>query len=94
MILALTGCFRYGDGEQVGYVSAIEEGIIWDRIYIKPSLESTQEDVYIYNRVGIKENAQYFMSSKEPVLVTYDQHLFTLSIYSNDEIVDIARNNQ
>ena len=38
-----------GEGTQVGYVSAVEtSGIIWKTgtAYIKPTLESTQEDVY------------------------------------------------
>jgi hypothetical protein len=38
-----------GNGEQTGYVSAVEKtGLFWKtgRVYIKPTLESTQEDVY------------------------------------------------
>lgn len=38
-----------GNGSQVGYVSAVEkDGIFFKtyRAYIKPTLESTQEDVY------------------------------------------------
>lgn len=41
--------YETGSGSQVGYVSAIEkDGIFFktDTVYIKPELESTQEDYY------------------------------------------------
>ena len=41
--------FETGSGKQVGYISAVEkEGIIWKtgRVYLKPTMESTQEDIY------------------------------------------------
>lgn len=41
--------YTIGEGKQVGYISAVEnEGIFWKtgRAYLKPTMESTQEDVY------------------------------------------------
>jgi hypothetical protein len=41
--------YTTGEGKQVGYISAVEnEGIFWKtgRAYLKPTMESTQEDVY------------------------------------------------
>lgn len=50
VIPSLTGVnINTGSGSQVGYVSAVERtGVLWKtgRLYIKPELESTQEDVY------------------------------------------------
>ena len=50
----ITGCFTYGDGQQVGYVSAVEKSFFWNKIYIKPTLESTQEDVYVISKSNKK----------------------------------------
>lgn len=50
VITSFTGLpIKTGNGNQVGYVSAVEnQGLIWKtgRVYIKPTLESTQEDIY------------------------------------------------
>jgi hypothetical protein len=48
--------YETGNGKQVGYVSAVEqEGIFWKtgRIYLKPTMESTQEDVYCVMDKGL-----------------------------------------
>jgi hypothetical protein len=50
IIMAISGVhYNTGEGSQVGYVSAFEEeGVIFKtkRAYIKPTMESTQEDIY------------------------------------------------
>jgi len=37
---------HYADGTIIGYVSAIEKGLVFDTVYIKPTMDSTQEDSF------------------------------------------------
>lgn len=51
----LAGCrFKFGiNGKHTGFITAIQQnGIIWKnyRVFIKTSLDSSQEDVYCINR--------------------------------------------
>lgn len=63
-VLPFTGVnIPTGSGNQVGYISAVEKtGVIWKtgRVYIKPTLESTQEDIYCV----IDEDVYYALKEK------------------------------
>lgn len=94
LLLFLNGCIIYGRGEQAGIVSAIDNGFFWDKVYFKPSLESTQEDNYIISkkRVPLARELRQLMIDKERIVIYYDKHLFTLSEETNDdEIVGYER---
>lgn len=63
-----------GSGKQVGYVSATEKsGVIWKTgtAYIKPTLESTQEDVYCVISDEVLNQLQQASVSKERVEIEH-----------------------
>lgn len=63
-----------GSGSQVGFVSATEkEGIIFKtgRAYIKPTLESTQEDIYCVTNADVLKKLEEASVLKSKVKVNY-----------------------
>ena len=44
--LLLASCILYGEGETYGYIYAVDDGIIWDKVYYKSNLESSETDRY------------------------------------------------
>jgi len=73
--LPITGIhYSTGSGTQVGYVSAIEKtGLIFKtgRVYIKPTLESTQEDVYCVVDDVVHNQLKAFSVDKTRVEVSH-----------------------
>lgn len=66
--------YQIGNGEQTGYVSAVEKtGLIWKTgtAYIKPTLESTQEDVYCVANDELLEQLKTISNEKTNVTVQY-----------------------
>ncbi len=83
-----SGCLIYGKGETVGYVYAIEDGILWDKIWYKSSLDSSESDCYLINNDTLKEELKSH-AGKDKIKFSYFRHLFTLSLCennTNDEI--------
>lgn len=65
-----------GQGEHTGYVTAVEqEGYFYKnlRVYVKTSLESSQEDVYCVNgnQTNIKNELQQAQKDKRIVTIKY-----------------------
>lgn len=61
-----------GNGKQTGYVSAVEKnGLFWKtgRAFIKPTLESTQEDVYCVMDNNLYTVLEQKSKTKESVTV-------------------------
>lgn len=42
--------FHFGTGKTYGYVDTVEDGIYFTKVYIKPKLESSQEDCFIADK--------------------------------------------
>lgn len=76
--LLLSGCFRYGTGETTGYVYAIDDGLIWDHVWFKSTLEASQADCYLLDNDDLKSKLKE-ASGKLKVKLGYDRHLFTFS---------------
>src|SRR4051812_28963667 len=55
LVLALTACGRYGHGETIGYVYAVDDGIVWSKVWYKSTLESSQSDCYLVRDEAIKK---------------------------------------
>lgn len=65
---------KVGEGQQTGYISAVETtGLIWKtgRVYIKPTLESTQEDIYCVADKSLLETLKVKSQNKENVTVKH-----------------------
>ena len=63
-----------GNGSQTGFVSATEqEGLIFktNRVYIKPTLESTQEDSYCVTDDSVYQALRLAEIEKRPVSVKH-----------------------
>lgn len=86
-VLSLAGCGKYGKGETVGYVYAVDDGIFWDSVWIKSSLEASESDCYLLKNDMIKQSLKD-LSGKQKVKFFYDRHLFVLAANSNDEITE------
>jgi len=83
--------------ETIGYVYAVEDGLVWDKIWYKSNLESSESDCYLINDDTLK-NQLKAISGIQKVKLSYDRHFFTLSMCpegteNNDEIIgfDIVR---
>jgi len=78
-MLTLTGCIRYNEGSAIGYVNAVDGGILWDKVWFKTSMESSMEDCYLLDNTKIKNQLNEVMGTNVRVKITYDRHLMTFS---------------
>lgn len=73
------GCMEYGSGASTGYVYAVDDGIIWDKVWFKPSMESTESDCYLVSEdSSIKEDLKNLKSGQQ-IKIEYKRHFVTLS---------------
>jgi hypothetical protein len=90
-IFLLTGCGIYGQGKSTGYIYATDDGILWDKVWFKPDMASTESDCYLLNDNNLKEQLKNLQSNIK-IEIYYDRHLLTLSSCgeskgSKDEII-------
>lgn len=83
-LVLLSGCGVYGGGETQGYITTVEDGIVWDRVYFRADLQSSQTDCYIINDDSLKERLKRTSINKERISMKYDRHLVTWGC-TNDE---------
>jgi len=94
LALSLTGCIIYGKGESTGYVYAVDDGIVWDKVWFKPNMASTESDCYLIKDDKLKQELRYLYKSEvemKPIRIYYDRHLWTVAscpegTKTNDEI--------
>lgn len=90
--------YQTGSGKQTGYVSAVERsGLFWKTgtVYIKPTLESTQEDVYCVTNDAVLEQLSQASADKVNVTVSHISWLSSGAKYCNGEsavIIDFVNN--
>jgi len=88
-LFSLTGCIIYGHGSTVGYVYAVDDGIIWDDVWYKSSPQAGGNgDCYMIDNPQLKEQLRQ-LSSDTKVKLYYDRHLVSLHTCENgvdDEI--------
>lgn len=91
--MTTSGCFIYGKGESIGYIYAVDDGIFWDKIYFKTSLDSSDTDCYLVRNHDIKDKAKLFYGDMK-IKLSYDKHLSTIaqctdSVSTDDEVYNI-----
>lgn len=87
--LFLQGCIVYGTGESYGYVTTVEQGILYHKAWFRAELESSQTDCYIADPM-IVGNLKDFAKHKQRAKITYRRHLITLAHDClDDEIIGI-----
>jgi len=85
------GCWVYGQGETTGYIYAVDDGIFWDKVWYKSSLDSSESDCYLLNDNNLKQQLRS-ISGDSKVKLTYDRHLATIGVCddaTDDEIISI-----
>ena len=91
-LVLLSGCFIYGSGKTVGYIYAVDDGLIWDKVWYKSNLESSESDCYLIQNENIKQELTQLIGNTK-IELTYNRHLITASICggegqgTNDEII-------
>jgi hypothetical protein len=77
-LLFLSGCWVYGKGETVGYIYAVDDGIFWDKVWYKSSLESSESDCYLLKDDNIKQQLRDLPNGIK-VKLSYDRHFITIA---------------
>lgn len=76
--LFLGGCIVYGKGQTTGYVYAVDDGVVWDKVWYKSSLQSSESDCYLIKDDSLKEELRNLPSGTNLKLF-YDRHLMTVA---------------
>lgn len=82
MCLSLTGCWRYGKGTTVGYVTTVETGIFWDYVWMRAELESSQTNPYAIrkDRQDLKDALLATSKNKQRIELNYFNHVSMASM--------------
>ena len=94
-LLFLTGCGVYGDGKTYGYVTTVEDGIFWDRVWLRAELESSQTDCYIIKDENLKSQLENIAEMKIRIEMQFKRHIFAMTMCENyDEVTgyDVIEN--
>ena len=46
LCIVLSGCWIYGEGSTVGYITTVEDGIFWNTVWIRADVSSSQTNGY------------------------------------------------
>lgn len=87
--ITLTGCFIYGKGQTTGYIFSVEDGIFWDKVWFKSSIESSDPDCYLLQKGSdLKEQLENIAPDTQ-IQLNYNRHFFTATSgdTTNDEII-------
>ena len=89
LIPLLSGCWIYGEGRTIGYITTVDDGIFWDAVWIRAELESSQTDAYCIRKFNykIKEELLEISRKKQRVELYYKKHIVTASAGVSDEVV-------
>lgn len=95
ILLLLSGCIIYGEGETIGYIYAVDDGIFWDKVWYKSNLESSESDCYLLSTTDdeLKDTLRQ-ISGNTKVKLRYRRHLMTVAscpsgTETDDEITSI-----
>jgi hypothetical protein len=76
--LFLGGCIIYGKGQTNGYVYAVDDGVVWDKVWYKSSLQSSESDCYLINDDTLKEQLRS-LPAETNIKLYYKRHLATVA---------------
>lgn len=97
--ILLSGCYIYGQGRTIGYVTTIEAGNIepffaWDTVWFRvetgtmSSMQSQPEQYAILrSNEELKEKLLKTMKTHQKIELIYQKHLVTAHHGSNDEVI-------
>ena len=91
LLIFVNGCWVYGEGKTYGYITTVEDGIIWDKVRIRAELESSQTDCYVIDdskNSDLQEDLRVSSINKNRIELSFKRHLWTASSgCNNDEVI-------
>lgn len=90
--MLLAGCGIYGKGETTGYIYAVDDGLLWGKVWYKSSLDSSESDCYLIRDYALKEQLRELADDNVRIKLKYNRHFATLSACpegtgTDDEII-------
>ena len=81
----LSGCLIYGEGETNGYITTIEDGIVWDLVWIRADLASSQTTGYAIakSKIKLKKELQKLSDKKQRVKLKFKNHIIIATYYGS-----------
>ncbi len=89
MCFGISGCLIYGKGEEVCYVSAVDDELFWAVVYTKTDLASSDADSYIVEKGNDELRGQLLKvaEKKQRIKIKYKKHFMAAILNANgDEI--------
>lgn len=85
-LVVLSGCFVVGSGKASGYITAVETGVFWNRVYVKTDIRSSQEKFYVIEKDNrdLYNRLEFFREKGEGVTIAFKNHLF-LAVLTDDK---------
>jgi hypothetical protein len=69
------GLIQYGQGETNGIITTVEEGIIFDYVWVRASGETSQTDRYCFTKESLKPILKQTAKQRELVTVHFNKFL-------------------
>ena len=89
-LMLFSGCVTYGSGETTGYVTTIEDGFFWGKVWIRSDLESSQTNCYLIKKhSNLKDDIIKHSKDKTRITLYFDKHLVTLADTNEGEITNL-----
>lgn len=86
----LSGCIVYGRGDEVCYVSAVDDGFFWAKVFTKTDLSSSDADTYLVEKENNSLRVALMVAAekKQRIKIHYDKHLMVAAVTKggSDEI--------
>jgi hypothetical protein len=84
LLVSICACGIIGDGKATGYITAVEDGMFWGKVFIKGDAQSSESDCYI-----IRKDSNMYAELKDlvgsRVFVVYKKHFLTCTIVNEGE---------
>ncbi len=86
----LSGCWIYGEGRTVGYITTVEDGIFWDTVWIRADVTSSQTNGYAIRKSKETLRKELLKTSEEyqKVELHFKKHIFMARSLSQDVLSD------
>jgi hypothetical protein len=77
LCFCFSGCWIYGDGASVGYVTTVEDGVFWNSVWFRADLESSNTDAYAIrkNNYELKKQLLETSRNKQRIEILYKKHV-------------------
>jgi hypothetical protein len=89
--LMLSSCIVYGTGKSFGYVTTVEEGMLWDHVWFRADNASSNTDCYMIkeNDLVLRSRLEEASANGTRIEIQFKRHLLSCHGGLSDEIVDL-----